>query len=76
MRLCSKWLLLLPIFLFCSGQGPAVAQAAGTPGQPSVSQPEKQLPLNIDRDPVRSPDGEGEGQTATTIGRDNGRYTL
>ncbi|HTZ57688.1 MAG TPA: VWA domain-containing protein [Acidobacteriaceae bacterium] len=47
---------------------------------PSPAQPEKQQPLNVDRDPVRSPDGGAgqgkESQSGTTIGRDNGRYTL
>jgi Ca-activated chloride channel family protein len=78
MRLCSRWLFVIPIFLLCSLPGPAVAQAPGTP--PPASQPEKQPPLNVDRDPVASPDGESgapkENQTPGAIGRDNGRYTL
>jgi Ca-activated chloride channel family protein len=79
MRLCSRWLFVIPIFLLCSLPGPAVAQAPGTP--PPASQPEKQPPLNVDRDPVASPDGESgapkENQTpGGAIGRDNGRYTL
>jgi Ca-activated chloride channel family protein len=45
-----------------------------------VAEPEKQRPLNVDRDPVASPDGEvtapQPGQSAATIGRDNGKYTL
>jgi Ca-activated chloride channel family protein len=54
-----------------------MAQAGGAP---SASQPEKQRPLNVDRDPVASPDGENAAptppQTAGSIGRDNGKYTL
>jgi Ca-activated chloride channel homolog len=79
MRPCSKWLFFLPIFLLCSLPGPAVTQVAGSPSAPPV-QPEKQPPLNVDRDPVRSPDGENgapkENQSATAIARDNGKYTL
>ena len=79
MRLCSRWLFVIPIFLLCSLPGSDVAQVAGTP--PSASQPEKQPPLNVDRDPVASPDGESgapkENQPpGGVIGRDNGRYTL
>lgn len=71
MRPCSKALLLLFASLLCSSPGPAVAQAT----------PERQAPLNVDRDPVASPDAPetvspsqplGEG----AIGRDNGKYTL
>jgi Ca-activated chloride channel family protein len=79
MRPCSSWLLALPIFLLCGLPGPAVAQVAGSPSAAPV-QPEKQPPLNVDRDPVASPDGENgpSGQTSNpaVIGRDNGRYTL
>jgi Ca-activated chloride channel family protein len=77
MRPCNKWLLVLAILLFSSLPGLAVPQVAGTPQ--SASQPEKQLPLNVDRDPVASPDGEvsppKESQNSV-ISRDNGRYTL
>jgi Ca-activated chloride channel family protein len=79
MRPCSSWLLALTIFLLCSLPGPAVAQVAGSPSGTPV-QPEKQTPLNVDRDPVASPDAENgpSGQTPNSgvIGRDNGRYTL
>jgi Ca-activated chloride channel homolog len=79
MRPCSSWLLALPIFLLCGLPGPAVAQVAGSPSATPV-QPEKQAPLNVDRDPVASPDAENgpAGQTSSpgVIGRDNGRYTL
>jgi Ca-activated chloride channel homolog len=79
MRPCSSWLLALSIFLLCGLPGPAVAQVAGSPSAAPV-QPEKQPPLNVDRDPVASPDGENgpSGQTSNpaAIGRDNGRYTL
>src|ERR1700733_10468823 len=77
MHPCSRWLSLLPIFLLCSLPVAAMAQAGGAP---SATQPEKQLPLNVDRDPVASPDGENtapnQPQTAASIGRDNGKYTL
>ena len=44
-------------------------------------QPEKQRPLNVDRDPVASPDGDvtappQPNQAPSAIGRDNGKYTL
>jgi len=79
MRLCSRWLFVIPIFLLCCLPGSDVAQVAAT--TPSASQPEKQPPLNVDRDPVASPDGESgapkENQPpGGVIGRDNGRYTL
>ena len=47
-----------------------------------VAEPEKQRPLNVDRDPIASPDGEvtapqaGQSAATATIGRDNGKYTL
>jgi Ca-activated chloride channel homolog len=67
----------LPIFLLCSLPAAAMPQV-GT--SPSPTQPEKQRPLNVDRDPVASPDGEGAtpNQPASPgiIGRDNGKYTL
>jgi Ca-activated chloride channel family protein len=50
------------------------AQAPAAPAQP-----EKQQPLNVDRDPVAAPEepaGASPPQTVGTIGRDNGRYTL
>jgi hypothetical protein len=59
-----------------------VAQVPAAPPGQSASpvQPEKQPPLDVDRDPVAAPE---EPQTAapgqnpsSTIGRDNGRYTL
>jgi VWFA-related protein len=77
MHPCSRWLPVLSILLLCSLPVAAVAQAGGAAG---ATQPEKQRPLNVDRDPVASPDGEGaapnQSQTATAIGRDNGKYTL
>ncbi len=46
----------------------------------SATQPEKQRPLNVDRDPVASPDGESGAPNQPPIpgiiGRDNGKYTL
>jgi len=78
MRPCSSWLFVLPIFLLCSLPGPVAAQV---PAQAATSPtlPEKQLPLNVDRDPVEAPQGPGSAtpaQTPSIIGRDNGRYTL
>jgi Ca-activated chloride channel homolog len=80
MRPCSSWLYVLPIFLLCSLPGPAVAQVTSQPSA-SPSQPEKQPPLNVDRDPVASPDGAetsapSGSQNPSAINRDNGRYTL
>ncbi len=80
MRPCSSWLFFSTDFLLCSLPGPAVAQAAGSPSAPPI-QPEKQPPLNVDRDPVTSPDGETgpprETQNPAVIGRGiMGRYTL
>src|ERR1700677_1653453 len=79
MRLCSSW-LFIPIFLLCSS--PLQARMQASP-PPSASQlpAEKQQPLNVDRDPVASPDGAGNGtpkepETTALIGRDNGKYTL
>ncbi len=78
MRPCSSWLLLLSLLLAGSLPGPAIAQAPVSGGQPAP--PEKQAPLNVDRDPVAAPEGpEGVAPPATagaTIGRDNGKYTL
>src|SRR6202453_3682074 len=80
MRPCSIWLFVLPIFLLCSSPVPALMQVSAPPS--ASSRPaEKQLPLNVDRDPVASPDGAGSGgskeaQTPAAIGRDNGKYTL
>jgi VWFA-related protein len=73
MRPCSKafWLVLLS--LLCTLPSPVRAQ----------STPEKQLPLNVDRDPVASPDAPETAaptqppvSSEGTIGRDNGKYTL
>jgi VWFA-related protein len=62
---------------------PALAQAAGTPGQPPASpvQPEKQRPLNVDTDPVVSPDAQEpivpKGVTNPgVITKSGGQYTL
>jgi Ca-activated chloride channel homolog len=78
MRPCSSWLFVLPIILLCGTAGPVVAQVpAQAPAAPA--QPEKQQPLNVDRDPVAAPEepaGASPPQTVGTIGRDNGRYTL
>jgi VWFA-related protein len=72
MRPCSKVFWLVFLSLLCALPSPIRAQ----------STPEKQLPLNVDRDPVVSPDAP---ETAApnqpppvegTIGRDNGKFTL
>jgi Ca-activated chloride channel homolog len=80
MRPCSRWLFLLPILLLCTLPVPALVQV---PASQSASPlpAEKQQPLNVDRDPVASPDkpetgASKENETTATIGRDNGRYTL
>jgi Ca-activated chloride channel family protein len=79
MRPCSSW-LFIPIFLLCSSPLPALMQV---PASPSASPlpAEKQQPLNVDRDPVASPDGAVTSapkapENAAVIGRDNGKYTL
>src|SRR6201996_3744593 len=78
MRPCSRPLFLLSISLLCCLPGLAVPQVPDS----NPTQPEKQRPLNVDRDPVASPDGEvappqaGQSAAAATIGRDNGKYTL
>src|ERR1700677_401802 len=79
MRLCSSW-LFIPIFLLCSSPLPALMQASPPPSASQLPA-EKQQPLNVDRDPVVSPDGAGSGapkepETTAVIGRDNGKYTL
>src|ERR1700677_2583420 len=79
MRLCSSW-LFIPIFLLCSSPLPALMQASPPPSASQLPA-EKQQPLNVDRDPVASPDGAGNGtpkepETTALIGRDNGKYTL
>jgi Ca-activated chloride channel family protein len=78
MHPCSNRLFASLIFLLFSLPGPITAQ---TPGQVPVSpaSPEKQQPLNVDRDPVAAPEGPESttpGQTPPVIGRDNGKYTL
>src|SRR5271168_3152130 len=80
MRPCSRWLFVLPIFLLCSSPVPALMQVSAPPSA-QVLPPEKQQPLNVDRDPVASPDGAGSGaskpaENPAVIGRDNGKYTL
>jgi Ca-activated chloride channel homolog len=79
MRPCSSW-LFIPIFLLCSSPLPALMQAAPPPSASQLPA-EKQQPLNVDRDPVASPDGASnstpkQSESATVIGRDNGKYTL
>jgi Ca-activated chloride channel homolog len=72
MRPCSKAIWLFLLSLLCTL--PTAMRAQSTP--------EKQLPLNVDRDPVASPDAPETAApnpapvTEGTIGRDNGRYTL
>ena len=80
MRPCSR--CLLPILLLCCLPSLAVAQVPAAPPGQSASpvQPEKQPPLDVDRDPVAAPEepqSTAPGQNpAASIGRDNGRYTL
>src|SRR6202453_2902412 len=80
MRPCSRWLFVLPILLLCSSPVPALMQVSAPPSA-STLPAEKQQPLNVDRDPVASPDGAGSGgakgpESPAVIGRDNGKYTL
>src|SRR6201996_7333212 len=77
MRPCSNWLCFLTLVAVCGFSGPSEAQAPATP----VSPPEQELPLTVDRDPVRYPDVEGasanqSGGGGQVVRRDNGRYTL
>src|SRR6202167_2524247 len=79
MRPCSSW-LFIPIFLLCSSPLPALMQASPPPSASKLPA-ENQQPLNVDRDPVVSPDGAGSGapkepETTAVIGRDNEKYTL
>jgi Ca-activated chloride channel homolog len=66
-----------------AGQAPAQISSAPGPSAAAASQPEKQQPLNIDRDPVASPDAgtatasSPGGETATPLTRGSqGQYTL
>ena len=73
---CSSRLCLL-LWLLCGWSVAAVAQAPG--GQSGTTQPEKQLPLNVDRDPVAAPEDTSAPAVAgagAKIDRDNGKYTL
>jgi Ca-activated chloride channel homolog len=75
MRPCSDWLAFLALMVVSSFCGLAGAQTPAA--QPNA--PEKQLPLNVDRDPVRSPDAEapaGKEAGSEVLGKDNGRFTL
>jgi Ca-activated chloride channel homolog len=82
MRPCSNWLLLLSILVLGGLPGPVVAQVGAAPAPPSPTLPEKQLPLDVDRDPIASPDlpetaPPKEPAAPGAIGRgENGRYTL
>jgi Ca-activated chloride channel homolog len=83
MHPCSKCFCFLALFLFCSLPGPIAAQVTPAPSGQAASSPappEKQLPLNVDRDPVAAPEGPASAAPAqnpsSSIGRDNGRYTL
>src|ERR1700733_10502684 len=80
MRPCSRWLFALSIFLLCSSPVPALMQVSASPSAP-VLPAEKQQPLDVDRDPVASPDGTAgaaskPAENPAVIGRDNGKYTL
>src|SRR3984885_9482113 len=79
MRPCSSW-LFIPIFLLCSSPLPAMMQAYPPPSATQLPA-EKQQPLNVDRNPVASPDGAAgppskKAENPAVIGRDNGKYTL
>jgi Ca-activated chloride channel family protein len=80
MPLCSNRLLLSAFLLMGTLQAAAVPQTPAAGAQSSPTQAEKQLPLNVDRDPVAAPEEPAAGPSsaggATTIGRDNGKFTL
>ncbi|HEV2276356.1 MAG TPA: VWA domain-containing protein [Acidobacteriaceae bacterium] len=81
----SVLLVLLLLACLCGPSPRMLAQAASQPAAP-VSQPETQQPLNIDRDPIASPDPEEVGppknapatapDTSSTISRRSGKFTL
>jgi Ca-activated chloride channel homolog len=76
MRPCSDWLILSTFLLVCSFSSTSRAQAP----PPPAPQAEKQQPLTVDRDPVRSPDADAvpgkQGPNNEVVGRDNGKFTL
>lgn len=70
--------MLLPLFLLSTLPLFAIPQTPAVGAQNGV-QPEKQLPLNIDRDPIAAPDGPESPATSAAgrvIDRDNGKFTL
>jgi Ca-activated chloride channel homolog len=86
MHRCSNRVLVVASFLaaclLCSATPSRAVQASQDVGQ---SAPETQRPLNYDHDPVLSPDpdvtvpkaGQKEnGQSSTTLSRNQGKYTL
>jgi VWFA-related protein len=88
MRLCNKWLPLSIIFALILSH-PAYSQNAGTAtdNQKQTHAPEKQPSLDVDRDPVVSPDASdnepvspgkpGTANRGVALERGaNGRYTL
>ena len=76
MRPCSDWLVLSALLLVCSVSSRSGAQAPPAP----APQAEKQQPLTVDRDPVRSPDADAapgkQSPNNEVVGRDNGKFTL
>src|SRR5450631_196550 len=82
MHLCSNRSsiftgLLLTICLWASQPAIVFAQATAP-----AAAPESQKPLNVDRDPVRSPDAEGSAPApaangkGTELSKEGGRFTL
>jgi Ca-activated chloride channel homolog len=65
-----------------AGQGPVQPAAAPPQSAGSFDQPEKQQPLNVDRDPIPSPDGSvaslpQTGESGAQLSRDShGQFTL
>jgi Ca-activated chloride channel homolog len=92
MRLCNSRVALLSFLVFAVSLSLCAQTAPATSTQPqkqsaSVTAPEQQPQLNVDRDPVLSPDAEdnapitpghpGASSVGTTLERDtSGRYTL
>ncbi len=88
MRPCSSWLFVFSTLLLCHLPATTLAQVAGAPSSaaaaPSITPgvAEKQQPLDVDRDPVASPDKPEPivpkaPESSSAIGRgESGKYTL
>lgn len=92
MRLCtSRFALTILLALgltlpVCAQSTRASANQSQQLQMPNPQQPEQQLPLNVDHDPIVSPDAQdnepvspghlGNTQRGVALQRENGRYTL